>query len=148
MNRYLTLAALFWAAAGPAGADPTCCNLNTPSLVTLTAAGAGTTDSPDQLNLYGRGLQLGINISAKTGTIAVVVAVQGKDIASGQYYAVCTSASLTAAAFTLMTVYPGTTAATNTDCNAPLPSVWRVEVVSGTGSTPAVTMTVAASVIE
>lgn len=123
-------------------------NSNTPALITLTAAGAGTTDSPDQLNLYGKGAVVGINISAKSGTIAVTVAIQGKDVASGQYYQICQSASLTTAAFTTLTTYPGTTAASNVDCTAPLPTTWRVEVVSGTGSSPSVTMTVGASVIE
>jgi len=122
-------------------------NLNTPPLVTLTAAGAGTTDSPDQVNYFGRGVQLGINISAKTGTISVTVAVQGKDAASGAYYPICTSAALTAAAFTNMTVYPGITAVTNLACPYPLPATWRVEVVSGTGTTPAVTLTIGASII-
>ncbi len=149
LKHLIVALALAWAVLSihPATAQQ-CCNADTQSLVTLTAAGAGTTNSADQLNLYGKGLQLGINISAKTGTIAVTVAVQGKDVASGTYYSLCTSASLTAAAFTQMTVYPGTTAATNTDCNVPLPTTWRVQVVSGTGSTPAVTMTVGASVIK
>lgn len=123
-------------------------NLNTPALITLVAAGAGTTNSDDQLNLYGKGVQLGVNISAKTGTISVVVNMQGKDVASGQYYTICSTAALTSAAFTLLTVYPGTTASANVDCNAPLPTAWRAQVVSGTGSTPAVTLTVGASVIE
>jgi hypothetical protein len=141
------IATLIAFSCAPAHAQTFFSNINTGALVTLTAAGAGTTDSPDQTNYFGRGLQLGINISAKTGTIAVTVAVQGKDTASNTYYPICTSASLTATGFVLMTVFPGTTAATNTDCNAPLPATWRVEVVSGTGSTPAVTMTVGASVI-
>jgi hypothetical protein len=122
-------------------------NINSPTLINLVAAAAGTTDSADQVNYYGRGLQLGINISAKTGTIAVTVAVQGKDVASGTYYPICTSASLTSTGFVLMTVFPGTTPATNTVCNVPLPAIWRVEVVNGVGVTPATTMTVGASVI-
>jgi hypothetical protein len=122
-------------------------NTDTPALVTLTAAGAGTTNSADQFNRWGRGLQLGINISAKSGTIAVTVSVQGKDIASGTYYPICTSASLTAAGFTNVTVFPGTTPAANTDCNVPLSATWRVQVISGAGVTPSVTMTVGASLI-
>lgn len=117
-------------------------------LVTLTAAGAGTTNSADLQNPYGRGTVLGINITAKSGTIAVVVNVQGKDFASGQYYTIASSASLTAAGFTTLTVYPGATTTANVAVSAPLPATWRVQVVSGTGSTPSVTMTVGASVIE
>jgi 2-keto-3-deoxy-galactonokinase len=122
-------------------------NTNTTALVTLTAAGAGTTDSPDQYNAFSSGAIVGVNISAKTGTISVTVAIQGKDIASGQYYQLCQTAALTAAGFVTLMVHPGLTAAANTVCNVPLPPTWRVEVVSGTGTTPAVTMTVGAALI-
>lgn len=122
-------------------------NTNTGALVTLTAAGAGTTDSPDQTNYYGRGVVAGINISAKSGTIAVTVTIQGKDAASGQYYTVCQSASLTGTGFTALTAYPGIATTANVACSAPLPLTWRIEVVSGTGSTPSVTMTVGAALI-
>lgn len=143
----LALAALA-ALSAPARAQ-TFANWDTTApLVKLTAAGAGTTDSADQVNTYGKGLVVGINISAKTGTIAVTVKVQGKDYVSGQYYDVASSASLTAAGFTTLTVYPGIAATANVAVSAVLPASWRVEVVSGTGSSPAVTMTVGASVIE
>lgn len=121
---------------------------STAALVTLTAAGAGTTNSDDQTNYYGKGAVLGINISAKSGTIAVTVAIQGKDFVSGQYYTICQSASLTSAAFSTLSTYPGQTTTANVACALPLPLTWRVQVVSGTGSTPSVTMTVGASVIE
>lgn len=122
-------------------------NNDTAALVTLTAAGAGTTDSADQYNPYGAGVVLGINISAKTGTIDVVVKVQGKDVASGQYYTIAQTASLTSAAFSTLTVYPGIAASSNVAISAVLPTTWRAEVVCGTGSTPAATLTVGASVI-
>jgi hypothetical protein len=119
------------------------------SLITLTAAGAGTTNSADFYNPYGKGVVLGINISAKSGTIAVVVNIQGKDAISSQYYTICSSASLTSAAFTTLTTYPGMSPlVANVSCAAPLPATWRAQVVSGTGTTPSVTMTVGASVIE
>ena len=117
-------------------------------LVKLTTAGAGTTDSADQLNLYGKGVVVGINISAKSGTIAVTVTIQGKDYVSGQYYTICESASLTGTGFTTLTAYPGVHETANVACSLPLPTTWRVEVVNGTGSTPSVTATVGASVIE
>lgn len=123
-------------------------NVDTGALVTLTAAGAGTTNSADQINTSGRGVVVVANISASSGTIAVTVAVQGKDTASGQYYSLLTSASQTGTGTTVLTVYPGATPATNTAVSLPLPRTWRVQVVSGTGVTPSVTMTVGASVIE
>lgn len=118
------------------------------SVVMLAAAGAGTSDSLDQLNPYGYGVQLGIDISDKAGTIAVTVAVQGKDPASGQYYEICKTVTLTDVGFTKLTVYPGITAIPNVSCPSPLPATWRVEMVSGTGSSPVVTMMVGAALIE
>jgi hypothetical protein len=112
----------------------------------LANAGAGTTDSLDQQNKYGRGLVVFTNISAKSGTIAVTVKIQGKDIVSGGYYDICTSASLTVVGFYTLTVYPGATPSANLICNAILPATWRVEVVSGTGVTPSVTATVGGSI--
>jgi hypothetical protein len=119
-----------------------------PALVSLAAAGAGTFVSFDQSNIFGRGVVVGVNISAASGTIAVVVTVEGKDQASGEYYDLLSSVSLTGTGFTLLTVYPGVTPANNAALSAPLPTTWRIKVVSGTGSMPAVTMTVGAAVIE
>lgn len=130
---------------------PVACSL-TPGVCTfpisLTGAGAGTWDSADLQNSWGKGVTLGINIAAKTGTIAVVVKIQGKDLASGKYYDLCTSASLTSATFTTLGTYPGATTTANVQCALPLPATWRVDVVSGTGSTPVFTLGIGASLIE
>ncbi len=120
---------------------------NFPSLVTLTAAGAGTTNSADQTNPGARGVVVVADITAATGTIAVTVSIQGKDAASGKYYTLLTSASLTGTGTTVLTVYPGLTPAANVTVSNVLPSTWRVVVVSGPGVTPAVTMTVGACLI-
>jgi len=48
---------------------------------------------------------------------------------------------------TVLTVYPGLTAAANVTVNDVLPRTWRVITAIG-GSTPAVTATVGASVIH
>src|SRR3954464_8375521 len=61
-----------------------------PTLVTMTAQGAGTQDSSDLANLYGRGVVVFMNLSAVTGTVSVVLEIQGKDAVSGAYYAICT----------------------------------------------------------
>ena len=120
---------------------------NFSSLVTLTAAGAGTTNSPDQVNAGGRGVVVVADITAVAGTIAVTVAIQGKDAASGKYYTLLTSASLTGTGTTILTVYPGLTAAANVTVTNVLPRTWRVVVTSGAGITPAVTMTVGACIL-
>src|ERR1051325_4423593 len=89
--------------AGQAGLP----NTDLGALVTLAAQGAGTVNSPDQINnSCGRGVQIGINLTTMT-TATVVVHVQGKDAASGVYYDILVSASLASTGFTNLTVYPG-----------------------------------------
>jgi hypothetical protein len=117
-------------------------------IIALTAAGAGTTNSLDQQNTYGKGAVVGIDITAVSGTVAVVVNIQGKDFATGQYYTIASTASLTGTGFTTLTVYPGVAATANVAVSAVLPATWRAQVVSGTGSTPAVTLEIGASTIE
>ena len=80
---------------------------------------------------YGRGIKVFVNISAITAGSAVVT-IQGKD-PSGNYYTVLASASLTATGETVLTVYPGTTAAANSVANDVLPRQWRVSVAVTTG---------------
>lgn len=130
------------------GADlPVPANINTAALITHTAASAGVSGA-DQTNLNARGLLLGINITAGTGTSPTLqVIVEGKDAVSGTYYQLLASAAIAATpGFTLLSLYPGLTAAANLVANQVLPRTWRVRTVIG-GGTPAVTATVGASVI-
>jgi hypothetical protein len=128
---------------GPEQARP---NLDLAALITLSAASAGV-NSADQANINGRGIQLGINITAITGTSpTLTVTIQGKDGASGQYYTLLASAALNATGFTLLTVYPGAPTTANVSASQVLPRTWRViTAIGGTG--PSVTATVGASVI-
>jgi hypothetical protein len=114
------------------------------AIITLTAQGAGTVNSSDIVNTNGRGINLGINTTVDSSG-AYTVTIQGKDIASGTYYNILTSASIAATGFTLLSVYPGLTAASNTVANAILPRTWRVQVVVTTGP---ITATIGASVIN
>lgn len=121
-------------------------NVDTAALITLTAAAAGTTNSPDQTNYNGRGAQVGVNITVDT-TCSALINIQGKDVASGQYYTILASAALATAAFTNMTVYPGAAVTANVSIPQPLPRTWRVQAVL-TGVSCAVTGTVGASVVN
>lgn len=126
-------------------------NIDTAALITLTGAGAGTTNSADQTNYNGKGAQVVANITVNSGTVSLVVNVQGKDIASGQYYTICTTTTpITATGVVDLSIYPGagTPISGNYDCSTPLPRTWRVQTVNGTGVTPSVTATVGASVIN
>jgi hypothetical protein len=118
------------------------------ALITLTAAGAGTTNSADQENPSSRGVAVVVDITAKTGTIDLVVTIQKKDRASGKYIDVLASVSLTAVGTTVYLVHPDLTAANNTIAKDILFEVWRVKVVSGTGSSPVITATIGACILS
>jgi hypothetical protein len=110
------------------------------ALVAASASQAG----PDNENYGAIGLQVGVNITALTGTApTMTVIVEGKD-KSGAYYTLLSSAALNAVAFTLLTLYPGVTPAANLAVSQVLPRNWRVRVVIA-GTTPAVTATISAS---
>lgn len=124
--------------------EPQACNQDAnASMVTITAAGAGTINSPDIVNVNGKGVNVLINTTVDAAG-AYTVAIQGKDIASGTYYSILTSASIAATGQVLLSVYPGLTASNNTIANAILPRTWRIQVVVTTGP---ITATVGASVI-
>jgi uncharacterized membrane protein YccC len=121
-------------------------NNNLGALVTLAAASAGG-NSVDQNNAQARGVVVGVNISAITGTSpTLTVTVQGKDTASGEYYTLLESTALAAVGFTTLTVLPGVTAAANVAASLPLPATWRVLYAIG-GTTPAVTGTIGACLL-
>lgn len=120
---------------------------DTLALVTLTGAAAGV-NGIDQTNGGFRGVKLVIDVTAITGTTpSLIVTLQGKDAASGKYYNMFVSASLTAVGTTVLTLYPGLTAAANVTANDVLPKVWRV-ITTVAGTTPAVTATIGASLVN
>ena len=122
-------------------------NANLP-LLTFTGQIAATVTSPDQTNCMSRGLALVIDLTTMT-TANVTVTIQGKDIASGKYYTLLAGATVSSTGTTLLIVYPGSTAAANTDANYPLPRTWRVSVlVANNGGTAAVTGTIGGAVIN
>lgn len=116
------------------------------SLLTLTAASTGASDVAKD-NPFWRGVQIGVNITALTGTSpTMTVIIEGLDAASGTYYTLLSSAALAATGFTLLTVYPGVTVAANAAASQALPNTWRIRYVIA-GTTPAVTATVGANLI-
>lgn len=120
-------------------------NINLGAVVTLTAASASGV-SADQVNGIGRGVTVGIDVSAISGTSAsLTVTIQGKDPVSGNYYTVLAGAAITATGYTTLVVYPGTVAAANSISDLPLPQNWRVSYAIA-GTTPSVTATISAVV--
>lgn len=115
--------------------------------VTLLASAArtATVATGDQSNNNHRGAVIIIDVTASAATPSVVATVQDKDELSGQYYTILASAAITGTGTTVLRVYPGLTAATNTVANDVLPSTWRVNLVHA--DTDSITYSVAAQVV-
>ncbi len=122
-------------------------NFDTGAIVSLSAAGAGTTNSADQTNIAGNGAKCVVDITVAGGTPTLTVTIQGKDTASGKYYTILTSAALASVSTTVLTVFPAAPVTANVSANDEIPHVWRLSAVVG-GTTPAVTATAGCSVIE
>jgi hypothetical protein len=112
-------------------------------VVTLSAAGAGTTFSLDTLNPSAHEARCAVNITSITGTLTVTL--YGKDGASGMYYSLLASAALASPGLTVLEVGPALTAAANLTVNDYLPPTWRVGAAVATGP---VSATVGCSTVE
>jgi hypothetical protein len=99
-----------------------------------TNPGIGTINSADQLNPAHRGVKVVIDITAIGGGATLTVTIKGKDPVSGKYFVILASAALAATATTVLTVFPGATAAGNLTVNDQLPRTWRVESAVGTAN--------------
>lgn len=118
-------------------------NVNKSIFALAAAATSGNTATLD--NAFWSGLQLGVNITAITGTTpSLTVIIEGQDDVSGVWYPLLTSAALNATGFTLLTLFPSVTVVANVSASQVLPTTWRVRYVIA-GTTPAVTATIGAS---
>lgn len=112
----------------------------------FTAAGAGTSYSStarkNEINRASRGVRLTMVISAKSGTIDVVATIRRYDRASGTYIDMLSTASVTAAGTTVLTIHPDLTTAANSILKDLIGDEFDVKVVSGAGSSPSFTGTV------
>lgn len=113
---------------------------------TLAAAAVGGNGT--DISTGGRiGCKLVIDVTAISGTTpTLTVTLQGKDPVSGKYYNILSSAAISTVSTTVLTVYPGLTAAANATASDILPGTVRV-VTAVAGTTPAVTATVGLSFI-
>lgn len=118
-------------------------NANKTILSLAAAAVGGNTTNLD--NAFWTGIQLGINITAITGTApTLTVIIEGQDEASGIWYTLLSSAALNATGFTLLTLFPSVATVANTSVPQVLPKTWRVRYAIA-GTAPAVTATIGAS---
>ena len=123
------------------------CNYDLGAVITATDQGAGTLESGELLNRVGRGLRVVLDITAKTGTIDVVVNIYAKDKASGKRTLLLASASKTTTGTTVLDVHPDLTASANLIAKALVGELFEIDVVNGAGSTPAATYTVGACLL-
>jgi len=103
-------------------------------------ASDGVYDSAELSNSNWRGVRLYINRTVATGTLTV--SIQGKNPLTGTWVTLVgyTTATLTSAIHTHLTIYPGITAiggsgTTSTDYPGILPTAWRVHAVVATNTT-------------
>lgn len=122
-------------------------NYDIGAIITGTAQGAGTQTSGELRNPSGRGLRVVLDITAKSGTIDVVVNIYAKDKASGVRTLLLASASKTAVSTTVLDVHPDLTGSANLIAKALVGDLFEVDVVNGAGSTPSATYTVGACIL-
>jgi hypothetical protein len=102
--------------------------------VLVSAARTATVASDTFANQHGhRGVEIILDATAITSSPSVVFTIQGYSPLGNDFYTILASAAVVSAATTVLRVYPGLTAATNTHANDVLPALWRVNAVHGNG---------------
>lgn len=106
------------------------------TVITLTAQGAGTVNSPILDCHQGIGLLVFINLTARVGTPTCTVTVSGLiDEAGTASYTILASTAIAATGLTVLRIYPGLTAAANATANDVVPGRIQISaVVAGTTS--------------
>lgn len=105
---------------------------NLGTLITHSAASAGTVNSPVFPTHQGLGLLIFINVTSVTGSITVTL--KGLiDEAGTNSYSILASAAIAAPGLTVLRVYPGLTAAANATANDVVPGYCQITSVIATG---------------
>ncbi len=102
---------------------------------TLYASAARTaTPTASIVSMRGRrGVQIVIVATASADTPSVVATVQCHDALSDTFYTVLTSAAITGAGTTVLTVYPGATAVANVSTGNVIPDLFKVVMTHADG---------------
>lgn len=99
--------------------------------VLSAAVRTATTTSADQQNTQWKGVHVITNVSPYTsGTFTPKI--QGKDVASGQYYDILIGAGIAGVSTSVLKLYPGIQTAGQSAVSDILPRVWRISVGSTT----------------
>ena len=100
-------------------------NYEISSVIAASSPSSTAASSSVQTNPDGRGIKLQVNCTPYTSG-SFTVTLQG--VINGTAYTILTSAALSAAAVTILTVYPGLTAASNVTVSDVLPREWQVTI--------------------
>lgn len=100
---------------------------------TLYASAARTaTPTASVVSMRGRrGVQVVIVATAASDTPSVVATIQCYDPLSDSFYTLLTSAAITGISTTVLTVYPGATAANNVSAGNVIPDLFKVVMTHG-----------------
>ena len=106
--------------------------------------------SADQANVNGRGVIVVLDVTVINvggmGNGSVTLSIQGRDSASGKYYALLSGAPVSSVSTNVYTIYPDVPPVPNVAAQTPLPATWRV-IIKANNANP-VSYTVGASVIQ
>lgn len=91
------------------------------------------TDNVLMMNPDAKGIKVVVDITAVTTTTCTVT-IEGVDGASGKHYTILASTALGSVATTVLTVYPGLTAAANVTVNDHLPPRFNIKAVLSNGT--------------
>ena len=124
-------------------------NVNVDNYVLLASAAiTANGNSFDAINYRGRGVKVFITTGAfGASESTMTVTIQGKDPVSGTYYTILSSASLSASAFTVLSVYPGLAVTANVSANDVLPKTWRVTYAASNWGTGGSTLGISCAMI-
>jgi hypothetical protein len=124
------------------------------AVISRTALGAATVLSSTETGSLGRhhnpsssGVQATMTIANKSGTIDVVMTIRRYNKATGTFTDFLSTTSQTANGTTILTVHPALTAAANSIAKDFIGEEFDIKVVSGTGSTPSLDLTVGVTLL-
>ena len=91
-----------------------------------SAARTATVSSLDILNDLAGGVHVVLDVTAVVDTPSVVLKIEAKDPASGEYYTLLAGAAVTTVSTNIYKVYPGLTASVNAIVSDVVPKTFRV----------------------
>ncbi len=104
------------------------------AIVKQTALASGDTDNFTFSNLHSSSLIVVLDITAKAGTVGIIVTIEGVDPVSGKHWTILASASQTGTGTVILRVSPNITASANLIAQDIVPPNLNIKVAdSGAG---------------